>query len=100
MGKKKVPQQTNERVHIYVVKWVFTLGILRAEAEFLDDTRRKFWYDVSELPEEAAKYNHTTIRFSEAFENLNDAIARAEQMRIKRIEKLKKQLAELEAMEF
>lgn len=85
----------NDEIEVWVTKYALTSGIFRVNAKI-----------CSNVSSSMISYRESNARFDQ-YAHGNDwhkteveAIARAEQMRTKKIASLKKQIAKLEAMKF
>lgn len=80
---------------VFITKYALTQGILEREAEKATEN------ETITVVERENKYSFMTYyRKNEWFDNLTDASLHAEEMRKKKIESVKKQLAKLEKMKF
>ena len=80
---------------VYVTKYALTKGIFSVEAKFCSDADRT----MVEVLTKANEYTYY-LHGNSFHLTLEDAVNRAEEMRLKKIASLKKQLARLEAMDF
>lgn len=80
---------------VFITKYALTQGILEREAEKATEN------ETITVVERENKYSFMTYYHkNEWFDNLTDASLHAEEMRKKKIESVKKQLAKLEKMKF
>ena len=80
---------------VYVTKYALTQGILAAEAKPCGDNKRP----MAEVFPKDGRYPYY-LHGDDFHLTIGYAVNRAEEMRLKKIASLKKQLAKLEAMDF
>lgn len=85
---------TKETVTIYITKYALTAGIYKREGESFNSDRGSYSYKHS--PE----HYSTIVSGNDVHLTEEDAIARAEEMRIAKLKALDKQMKKVSAMKF
>ena len=86
--------QQTAKVKRWISKYALTKGVYEAEGKIIEDSIANGCFVIEHL------YSRDYFSLKEHHETKEAALAKAESMRLKKIESLKKQIAKLEAMTF